>query len=128
MAEGNLFLVLYAQSKLPGVFALPAGVGDIVIGVTAPLVAMLICKGHPWEKRLAIIWNVTGIYDLVQAVALGFLTAPSRYQLLALNAPNFAIGAFPLVIIPTFGVPLSMLLHIVSLKQLEAIQKHVNLS
>jgi hypothetical protein len=117
---GFLFLVFYAQSRLPGVFALPAGVGDILIGVTAPLVAVLLWKGHPWGKRLAIIWNVAGIYDLVQAVALGFLTAPSRYQLLAFNMPNFAIGAFPLVVIPTFAVPLSTLLHIASLKRLDS--------
>jgi hypothetical protein len=115
---GFVFLALCAQGRLPGVFAIPAGAGDILIGVTAPLVAMLLWSGHRLGKRLAVIWNIAGIYDLLQAVALGFLTAPSRYQLLALNAPNFAIGAFPLVVIPAFAVPLSMLLHMASLSAL----------
>ncbi|PYX05795.1 MAG: hypothetical protein DMG85_14655, partial [Acidobacteria bacterium] len=37
---GFTFLVLYAAGILPGVFALPAGLGDIAIGATAPLVAI----------------------------------------------------------------------------------------
>jgi VanZ family protein len=112
---GFIFLVFYAQGRLPGVFALPAGIGDVLIGVTAPLAALLVWKGHRWGKGLTILWNIAGIYDLVQAVALGFLTAPSRYQLLSFNASNLAIGAFPLVLVPTFAVPLSILLHMVSL-------------
>jgi uncharacterized membrane protein len=115
---GFVFLVLFAKGRLPGIFALPAGVGDMIVGVTAPLVAFLVWKDHRWGKRLAAIWNVAGIYDLVQAVVFGFLTAPTRYQLLAFNAPNFAIGAFPLVLVPTFAVPLSILLHIVSLGEI----------
>jgi hypothetical protein len=38
---GVLFLVLFAQGSLPGVFALPAGIGDFLVGITAPLVAYL---------------------------------------------------------------------------------------
>ena len=34
---GFTFLALYAVGLLPGVFALPAGWGDIAIGATAPL-------------------------------------------------------------------------------------------
>jgi hypothetical protein len=35
-AGGLGFLALYAHGVLPGVFAWPAGLGDIAIGVTAP--------------------------------------------------------------------------------------------
>jgi hypothetical protein len=38
-AMGLIFLILYATDKLPGLFAWPAGVGDIVVGLSAPLVA-----------------------------------------------------------------------------------------
>ena len=36
---GFTFLVLYAAGLLPGIFALPAGLGDIAIGATAPWAA-----------------------------------------------------------------------------------------
>lgn len=38
---GVVFLIRHSQGALPGVFALPAGWGDIAIGVTAPLAAWL---------------------------------------------------------------------------------------
>src|SRR5919204_6176347 len=38
-ALGVIFLVLYAGGHLPGLFALPAGLGDILVGVLAPVAA-----------------------------------------------------------------------------------------
>ena len=34
-----MFVVLYGFGILPGVFALPAGLGDMAIGATAPFIA-----------------------------------------------------------------------------------------
>jgi hypothetical protein len=59
-----------------------------------------------------------GIADLVVAVSTGFLTSPSRFQMFAFDRPNELISMFPLVLIPTFLVPLAILLHIISLIQL----------
>ena len=63
-------------------------------------------------------WNLFGISDLVVAVTTGFLTSPSQLQLLAFDRPNDLISAFPLVMIPVFLVPLSVLLHLASLEKL----------
>lgn len=115
---GVTFVLLYAMNRLPVEFALPAGVGDIVIGVSAPLVGYFYDQGYRWSSRAVVIWNVVGILDLVAAVALGFLTSPSPLQLLALEAPNRLITAFPLVLVPVFAVPLSVLLHLTVLKRL----------
>ena len=49
---------------------------------------------------------------------LGFLSSPTRFQLLALDAPNRLVGAYPLVMIPAFAVPLALILHGLSLWQL----------
>src|SRR5262245_57676137 len=38
-AGGLIFLAFYAYGLLPGLFAWPAGLGDIAIGVTAPWIA-----------------------------------------------------------------------------------------
>ena len=35
--EGLIFLTLYAGGFLPGAFAWPAGVGDLIVGVLAPV-------------------------------------------------------------------------------------------
>jgi hypothetical protein len=39
-------------------------------------------------------------------------------QLLALDNPNLLITAYPLVMVPAFAVPLAIMLHILSLRQL----------
>lgn len=140
-AAGVIFLIAWASGRMPGVFALPAGIGDIAVGVAAPFVAARV-RSHlelsedasryrpandvagdeaaARARRTAIAWNLFGIADLVVAVTLGFLSSPSHFQLLASDLPNALISRMPYVLIPTFAVPLSILLHIAALGRLRA--------
>jgi hypothetical protein len=113
---GAVFLVAWAQGRIPAVFALPAGLGDIAIGLTAIPVAMRV-ESAP---RLAIAWNIAGIIDFAVAIALGTMTSPTPYELLANAHPNALVSRLPFVLIPTFGVPVSMLLHAMALRRLTA--------
>jgi fructose-specific phosphotransferase system IIC component len=72
---GGVFIAGYAYGQLPAVFALPAGLRDILIGLLAPVVATLVAAQHPWALRGALLWNLAGIADLVMAVTLGVLSA-----------------------------------------------------
>jgi hypothetical protein len=113
---GLLFVILYAQGVLPGQFALPAGLGDFAIGATAPFVARALAKPHA-SKSLFVWWNVLGIMDLVLAVTLGILSSASSVDILAGEVTTEVMGMFPLSLIPTFFVPLLILLHVVALIQ-----------
>jgi hypothetical protein len=115
-AVGAVFLIAMVGNSIPEEFALPAGVGDVLVGLTAPAVAYAVYKGVRSSRSLAVGWNVLGIADLVLAVGTGFLTSPSVFQILSTDAPNFAITRFPLVLIPTFLVPISIILHFFALK------------
>lgn len=115
---GVIFLLLYFAGMLPGAFALPAGIGDIAVGLAAAVVAYLYATGYRRACLAVLIWNVLGIADLVLAVAAGFLSSPGPFHVLARDHPNTMITAFPLVLIPTFAVPLSILLHLASLRVL----------
>src|SRR5262249_53798885 len=44
---GISFLILWAMARLPASFVLPAGLGDVVVGVTAPFVAAFIVPRLP---------------------------------------------------------------------------------
>jgi hypothetical protein len=116
--EGVTFLILYASNLLPGLFALPAGVGDMTVGVLALAIGIRASGARPLRSRTVLRWNLIGIADLVIALATGFLTSPSAFQKFAFDQPNELISVFPLVLIPTFLVPLAILLHIISLVQL----------
>jgi hypothetical protein len=117
---GITFLIAAGQGRMPLEFALAAGLGDMAIGILAPLVALSLARGARGSHALAVAWNLVGIADLVVAVTLGVLTSPSSLQALALGHANAAITRFPFVLIPTFAVPASLLLHIVSLWRLGA--------
>jgi len=115
---GATFVAHWGAGNLPGVFALPAGLGDMLVGALAIPVALYAqARGRGWQA-MAIAWNLLGIADLLNAVTLGFLSAPGRFQLLALDHPNLLVGTYPVVMIPAFVVPLSLILHGLSLAQL----------
>jgi hypothetical protein len=120
---GITFLVLYAAGHLPGIFALPAGFGDVMVGLTALTVGAHAARSE--NDQLVTLWNWLGISDLVIALATGFLSAPSRFQIFSLDAPNVLIGSFPLVMIPIFAVPLSIVLHLASLSKLRPAHRSV---
>ena len=127
-AAGVIFLIAWASGRMPAIFALPAGIGDIAVGLTAALVAARLHADAAVDertRRVAVTWNVLGIADLVIAVALGFFTSPSAFQLLALGDPNALITRMPFVLVPAFAVPLSILLHVVALRRLRAAEHGV---
>jgi hypothetical protein len=126
--EGAIFLILYAWHGLPGAFAWPAGVGDVIVGLLAPVVGIAYAYNSSRRTGLLGAWNLLGIADLIVAVTTGFLTSPSRFQMLALGSPNVLIGAFPLVMIPVFLVPLAVLLHLASLQKLRQTETESQLS
>jgi hypothetical protein len=115
---GAIFLVMYAQGRMPAAFALPAGGGDVAVGLLAPIVAIAYARGVAGRELLVVGWNLLGLFDLANAIATGFLTSPSPFQMLSLNAPNQLITEYPLVLVPLFGVPLAVLLHVASLIKL----------
>jgi hypothetical protein len=117
-ALGVVFLVAWSLGALPGAFALPAGIGDMAVGLSAPFVAMLVKRGSPRARDAAILWNVFGLADLVVAVTMGVLTSPGQLHRLALDSPNVAITVLPLVLVPMIAVPLSILLHLIGLHRL----------
>jgi len=119
---GVIFLILYAQGRAPAAFAWPAGTGDFLVGLLAPIVAIAYARKGTNAALWVRVWNWLGITDLVVALTTGFLTSPSQLQRLAFDLPNNLISAFPLVLIPVFLVPLSLLFHMASLHKLSQAQ------
>jgi len=101
---GGVFLIRYFNGELPALFAVPAGVGDILTGILAPLVAYWWFVGKPYTRSAAIAWNVFGMADLINAVAIGVLTGGGGGGIV-----------FPIVLIPIYAVPRALLVHSYSL-------------
>jgi hypothetical protein len=118
------FLALYAHGVLPGLFAWPAGLGDIAIGVTAPwLLLALIRRPGFAASRTFVAWNVLGILDLAVAVGTGAL---SGMLALGVDGPSTGpMGQLPLALVPTYFVPIFVMLHIAALIQARRLAKEL---
>jgi hypothetical protein len=116
---GGWALAAWLEGGLPGVFALPAGTGDVLTGLFAVPAAIAVATGTAQGRRAAIAWNIFGLADFAVAMILGMITSPGRFQLIVPNVLNSAgAGVYPDVLTPAFVVPCSILLHVLSLRQL----------
>jgi hypothetical protein len=116
-AGGLAFLALNAHGVLPGLFAWPAGLGDIAIGVTAPWVVLALIRRPGFaSSRGFVTWNVLGILDLVVAVSAGVLSSGFIPGLRG-GTTTGAMAELPLVLIPAYLVPLFIMLHLAALLQ-----------
>jgi hypothetical protein len=100
---GIAFLWAMTQGLLDPAFAIPAGIGDILIGVTAIPFAIFLWRGYSWSKYAVVVWSVLGIADLANAITLGLITNAD------FGSP--LVTTFPWILVPTVGVPLALTLH-----------------
>jgi hypothetical protein len=101
---------------VPALWALPAGIGDVLVGATALWIARGL--GRPGGTRRAIPWTLFGMADLIVAVALGVMTNPGPTQVFHPIPNAEMLTQYPLALVPTFLVPLAFTLHVVALLQL----------
>ena len=113
---GVVFLIGISQGIIAPTFGYVAGIGDILIGVTAIPIAYIISKGYSWSRRGSIIWNILGIADLVSAIYLGLTT--SQFS----DATSATMTTWPWIIIPTIGVPSLLTIHIITLALLKKLE------
>ena len=116
-AAGFAFLALYAYEVLPGLFALPAGLGDIAIGLTAPWVVLALIRRPGFAaSRTFVVWNLLGLLDLVVAVSTGALA--SGLDIVSVGEiTTRPMTLLPLVLIPAYLVPIFIMLHLTALFQ-----------
>jgi hypothetical protein len=108
---GIVFLALGTYKILPEFFALSAGWGDIAIGVTAPFAALVLA--NPAHRKSFIFWQFLGVFDLVNALALGTLAGIIDPH----GIPTEPMTVLPMSYITTFAVPLFLILHIICIAQ-----------
>jgi hypothetical protein len=108
------FLFLYAYKVLPGLFALPAGLGDMAVGFAAPWMILGLARHADFAAGPAFMrWNWLGILDLVVALGLGASMAMAAPGTIG-TAP---MATLPLLIVPAFLVPFFLMLHATALLQ-----------
>jgi hypothetical protein len=93
---------------------------DILVGLTAPVVAYACFVRRAWPARVAVWWNWAGIVILLNVVVHAQLSAPTPWRVFETDPPATFIADWPYIWLPAFLVPLAWLLHAVSLRQLRS--------
>jgi hypothetical protein len=122
---GAMFLILMSLGLLPGTFAWPTGIGDLIVGAYAPFVVLAIARRTPGWHTHVVLLNVLGLLDFIGAVGGGVLSGSSPIGILRGEVTTDMMQELPLSMIPTFAVPCWIVLHIISLIKLRPAQTAV---
>ncbi len=121
---GFAFLPLYFFGVLPGLFAWPAGVGDVLVGLTAPWVVFSLLRDPAFAaSRAFVAWNVLGLADFVVAGAAATLASCAIPGLVAGGVTSAPMELWPLNMFPSFVVPLFAIAHLTALFQVRALRR-----
>ncbi len=90
---------------------------DIIVGLTAILAGSLFFRRRymRWE---AVLWNVFGLFLIINLVIIAFFSAPHPFQVFLNEPHNTFVANMPFIWIPGFIVPFAIAMHLFSLKQL----------
>jgi hypothetical protein len=111
---------LYIHHQIPEIMTFEGRNFDILAGLTAPVIAYFSFNKPILTKRWLFVWNVCSLLLLLNIVTHAMLSAPSPLQKLAFEQPNIGVLKFPFIWLPGFVVPVILLGHFVSLRQLRA--------
>lgn len=116
---GFAFLMLYAWGTLPGLFAWPAGLGDLLMGLSAPIVVLALVRRSefPSSGRFAV-WNLLGLLDFIVAAGSATLASGAIPGLVDGTLTSAPMEVWPLSLFPSFIVPLFAFMHLTVLLQL----------
>ena len=90
---------------------------DILVGLTAPLVAWLGFAKQWVSPGPVIFWNVFGLVLLGNIVTVGILSTPAPFRRFFDGPPNEMVAYFPFVWLVSFVVPLAFTGHLASIRQ-----------
>jgi Co/Zn/Cd efflux system component len=114
---GVFFIVSWYYNILPKSFALIGGIGDIFAAITAIFVANLIEKKSKNYKKITLIWNIIGFWDIVSVITSAIYITK---QAIDSNSQGILeMTKFPFCLIPAFAPATIIFLHICIFKKLK---------
>lgn len=111
---GGVFLIEMVLGHIPGIFAYPAGLGDILVGIVALIVLLAYRETNHLPRAVIFIVFGLGVADFVSAFFFGITSSAGPLQIFHPAITNNLI-LFPTGMIPLFLVPYAMFFHTLSM-------------
>ncbi len=125
---GFVFLPLTFFAVLPGLFAWPAGLGDVAIGLAAAFVIARLGGDPAWATSAGLVrFHLLGLLDFVVAIATAGLAAGGFPSLIAGGVTSAPLDVWPLNLFPSFIVPIFIILHLsvlLKVRHLRRVARH----
>jgi hypothetical protein len=118
LGGGASLFAAWAIGLAPWGLARTAGTGDLLVGLGAGAVALLLAWRVRGARTAAQVWNVLGLLDILHTLFRAVASAPGPQRLFFEEPSNRIPAVFPFVYLPGFIVPFTILLHLLSLWQL----------
>ncbi len=109
---------LFVNKAVPELMTFEGRNFDIISGLTAPFIFYFGFIRKQLNGKIILIWNFICLGLLINIVANAILSAPFPFQKFAFNQPNIAVLYFPFNWLPACVVPLVLLSHLATIKQL----------
>jgi hypothetical protein len=118
MLTALTFYWLFIHKAVPEILTFKGRNLDFLAGLTSPAVYYFGFVKKAVDKRILLFWNLVGLGLLVHLVVNAILSGPFPFQQFAFDQPGIAFLYFPFVWMPCCVVPIFLLAHLASLRQL----------
>ncbi len=108
---------LFLHGTIPQLMTFEGRNFDILAGLSAPVIYYLGFVRKRLSKTVLLIWNIVCLGLVINIAINGLLSAPTPLQQFAFDQPNIALAYFPFVLLPSVVVPMVILAHLASIRQ-----------
>lgn len=109
---------LFIHGAIPQLMTFEGRNFDILAGLSAPVIYYLGFVRKSLSNTVLLIWNIVCLGLVVNIAINGLLSAPTPLQQFAFDQPNIALAYFPFVLLPSLVVPMVILAHLASIRQI----------
>jgi hypothetical protein len=121
---GFTSLLLYSFNVLPGLFAWPAGVGDVAVGLLAVVVVARMDRDPEFVLSPGFLrFHFLGLFDFVGAILTSGLASGAFPGLIANGITSAPMDVWPLNLFPSFFVPAFIILHLITLLKVREMRR-----
>jgi hypothetical protein len=112
-----MLLGLFVAGKFPVHLTFEGRNFDILVGLSAPVVALAVARGKLGSRGL-VAWHVASLGLLANIVFMAVTTLPGPLHLAWPGVSNVVVTTLPYVFLPGFLVPVALFGHVLALRKL----------
>ncbi len=116
---------LASSGKIPEIMTYNGSNPDIIVGITAPIVAYLYFTKKSISINILLAWHIVSLLLLINISSIAILSLPYPFQQFGLDQPNIAVLHLPYIILPSLLVAVSYFCHIISIHKILVFENNI---